>query len=62
MGNFKFWKAGVGVENFGPKHQNAHRYAKSGRINSSEYVAVAVFKRYTTLRKNARVYNNAALP
>ena len=42
MENFKFWEAGVGLKMFRPKYQNAHLYAKSGRINRLAYVAVAV--------------------
>ena len=43
MGNFKFWEAREGVKMFGPKYQKAHPYAKTGRINRSAYVPVAVF-------------------
>jgi len=52
MGGLK-WRLKI----FGPKYQEAHPNAKYGRINRSAYVAVAVDKRYTALRKNSmRVY------
>jgi len=54
MENFKFWKAGIGVENLWIKVPKAYAYAKSGRINGLAYVAVAVFKRYTAPRKKVR--------
>ena len=46
MGGLK-WRLKI----FGPKYQEAHPNAKYGRINRSAYVAVAVDKRYTALRK-----------
>jgi len=51
MEKFDFGSLGWGLNVFGPKYQKAHPYAKSGRIDSLAYVAVAVFKRYTEPRK-----------
>jgi len=43
--NFKLWEAGDEwrLEMFVSKYQKAHSYAKSGRINRSAYVPVALF-------------------
>ena len=52
--NYKFWEAGEGGEIVEPMYQKTHTYAKSGRINRFSYVAVAVFWRYTVLKKNTQ--------
>ena len=55
MENFKFREAVKwGLKFFAPNYQKAHPYAKPGPTNRLVYVAVTLFRHYTTARKKVR--------